>query len=286
MTNDPGQQHDIAEDKPEVVNQLRAAYQKYWADVSVNDQGWRGRPIVGATNAPEVELCGEDWFTTQGQLSVEPRLPWPVVRPRLAAGRSDLPKLAPTGSRCAAGRANCNAPIAGVPAGTKIVDAWLDGSPVQRDALQRRAPSIAGRSGRTEDRRPSPNGRCQRRGHREGLHGQSCRRPRRHRSHVARLGRKTAVQCFLCHHQQDGGNQMKNNRTLSLAVLLSIGLCCGRCGRRHAQDARHVFEQHGHSARQAHRDLGLGRARGRRYPSSSARRRPRPPPAATRAAGR
>jgi hypothetical protein len=66
MIRDPGQRRDIAKDNPEVVNQLRAAYQRYWADVSVNDQGWRGRPILGTTNAPEVELCGEDWFTTQG----------------------------------------------------------------------------------------------------------------------------------------------------------------------------------------------------------------------------
>lgn len=138
MTNDPGQQRNIAHDHPDVVNQLRAAYQKYWADVSVNDQGWRGRPTLGTTNAPEVELCGEDWFTTQGNC------PWnqgAVASGAAAFGRWPV-RFAEAGTYRIEVRRwprELQAPIAGTPANAKIMDAWLDGSPVD-GALYKGAP--------------------------------------------------------------------------------------------------------------------------------------------------
>ena len=66
LTTDPGQQRDLAREQPQVVNELRAAYQRYWSSVSAHDEGWRGRPIVGSTQATEIELCAEDWHPTQG----------------------------------------------------------------------------------------------------------------------------------------------------------------------------------------------------------------------------
>jgi len=138
MTNDPGQQRNIAQDHPDVVNQLHVAYQKYWADVSAKDQGWRGRPILGTTNAPAVELCGEDWFTTRGSC------PWnqgAVAGGAGAFGRWPV-RFAEDGTYRVEVRRwprEVAAPITGIPAGAKIVDAWLDGGPV-RGTLYRGAP--------------------------------------------------------------------------------------------------------------------------------------------------
>ncbi len=129
MTSDPGQRHDIADDKPEVANQLRAAYQKYWTDVSSNDKGWRGRPIVGTKIAPEVNLCGEDWFATKGNC------PWnqaAVANGAAAFGRWDV-RFAEAGDYQIEVRRwprELAAPMAGVPTSKKSVDAWLDGRPV------------------------------------------------------------------------------------------------------------------------------------------------------------
>ncbi len=129
MTRDPGQRRNMADENPAVVNQLHAAYQTYWADVSANDQGWRGRPILGTTNAPEVELCSEDWFTTQGNC------PWnqgAVAAGKAAFGRWPV-RFAEAGNYRIEVRRwprELQAPIAGVPTDKKVVDAWLDGSPV------------------------------------------------------------------------------------------------------------------------------------------------------------
>ena len=129
MTNDPGQQHDIAEGHPQVVNQLRAVYEKYWTDVSAHDNGWRGRPIIGSINAPVVELCGEDWYTTKDSC------PWnqaTVARGVAAFGRWPV-RVAEAGTYRIELRRwprEVNAPITGIPADKKIADAWLDGGPV------------------------------------------------------------------------------------------------------------------------------------------------------------
>jgi hypothetical protein len=138
LSRDPGQQHNIAQERPEVVNQLRVAYQKYWADVSTKDQGWRGRPLLGAPNAPIVELCCEDWFTTRG------RCPWnqaAVAGGAAACGRWPVRFAAAGAYRIEVRRwpHELNASITGTPTVTKTVDAWLDGGPV-RETLYRGAP--------------------------------------------------------------------------------------------------------------------------------------------------
>jgi hypothetical protein len=129
MTIDPGQRRDIAKESPTAVNPLRAAYQKYWAEVSAKDQGWRGRPILGTTIAPEVELCGEDWFTTKGNC------PWnqsAVANGTAASGHWPVRFSAAGNYRIEVRRwpRELQAPIAGVPTATKVADAWLDGRPV------------------------------------------------------------------------------------------------------------------------------------------------------------
>jgi arylsulfatase A-like enzyme len=129
MTKDPGQRRDMAKDLPEQVSSLRAAYQKYWADASANDQGWRGRPILGTTNSPEVDLCGEDWFTTKGNC------PWSqaaVANGAAAFGRWPV-RFAEAGNYRIEVRRwprELQAPIAGIPPSKKTADAWLNGRPV------------------------------------------------------------------------------------------------------------------------------------------------------------
>lgn len=129
MTRDPGQRRDIAKETPDVINQLRAAYEKYWADVSANDQGWRGRPVIGAKNVPQVDLCGEDWFTTKGNC------PWnqaAVANGAAAFGRWPV-RFAEAGNYRIEVRRwprELEAPIAGVPTFTKETDARLEGRPV------------------------------------------------------------------------------------------------------------------------------------------------------------
>jgi arylsulfatase A-like enzyme len=129
MTIDAGQRRDIAKESPTAVNPLRAAYQKYWAEVSAKDQGWRGRPILGTKIAPEVELCGEDWFTTKGNC------PWnqsAVANGTAAFGRWPVRFAGAGNYRIEVRRwpRELQAPIAGVPTATKVADAWLDGRPV------------------------------------------------------------------------------------------------------------------------------------------------------------
>lgn len=129
ITADPGQERDLASAKPQIVGELRAAYQGYWAGVSAHDEGWRGRPVVGAAEAPEVDLCAEDWYPTHGSC------PWNQAA---VAGGGALFGRWPV--RFAVGGVyrvevrrwprEADAPIAGVPAGVKTVDAYRADHPV------------------------------------------------------------------------------------------------------------------------------------------------------------
>jgi len=129
MQSDPGQSRDVAADHPQIVRELRAAYEKYWKDVSARDHGWRGRPIVGSTHEPVAELCSEDWYTTKG------RCPWnqgAVAEGDSSCGRWPV-RVAAAGSYRVEVRRwprQVDAPINGVPPNTKVVDAWLRELPV------------------------------------------------------------------------------------------------------------------------------------------------------------
>jgi arylsulfatase A-like enzyme len=129
MTNDPGQQRDVARLNPQAVNELRGAYQRYWTSVSAQDAGWRGRPVIGASHAPEVELSAEDWYSTQGNC------PWnqaAVASGAAAFGRWPV-RFAEAGTYLVEVRRwprEADAPLAGVPAGRRAVDAQLNDRPV------------------------------------------------------------------------------------------------------------------------------------------------------------
>lgn len=68
----PGQRRDISNEHPDVVKPLCAAYQKYWADVSANDHGWRGRPSLGTKNRTGSRSLRGGMVHNHGQLSMEP----------------------------------------------------------------------------------------------------------------------------------------------------------------------------------------------------------------------
>jgi arylsulfatase B len=67
MKADPGQQHDVADAHPDVVKKLRAAYERWWADISTRFHEDCAIPI-GADEAPLARLTGHDWH---GE-----RVPW------------------------------------------------------------------------------------------------------------------------------------------------------------------------------------------------------------------
>jgi hypothetical protein len=124
MTTDPGQQRDLSPTQPALVNQLRTAYQHYWTSVSAHDESWRGRPILGAPAAPEVELCAEDWYPTQGNC------PWnqtAVANGAAAFGNWPVRVVEAGLYRVEVRRwpRETEAPLAGVPAAQKDADAHL-----------------------------------------------------------------------------------------------------------------------------------------------------------------
>ena len=138
MTVDPGQNKNCSASNPQVVANLRAAYKKYWQDVSQHDEGWHGRPIIGSPQQTVTDLCAEDWLTTKGVC------PW--NQGSVAQGKSDFGcwpvRFASGGTyRVEVSRwpRELNAPMAGVPNNKKIVDAWLDDKPVV-GTLYRSAP--------------------------------------------------------------------------------------------------------------------------------------------------
>lgn len=126
MTNDPGQVQNVAGEHPDVISQLHAFYQTYWEDVSARDKGWRGRPVIGSPNAPEVALCAEDWYTTQGTC------PW--NQGAVALGSASFGKwpvrFAETGTYRIELRRwprELDTLLDGIPTIRKTVDAWLNG---------------------------------------------------------------------------------------------------------------------------------------------------------------
>jgi arylsulfatase A-like enzyme len=58
---DPRQSSDVAAENPEVVKQLRAAYEAYWQDLPPQDTTL-SRHLLGAKACPNVVLNGMDWY--------------------------------------------------------------------------------------------------------------------------------------------------------------------------------------------------------------------------------
>lgn len=129
MTADPAQNRDLAGERPEIAGELRAAYERYWESVSAHDEGWQGRPIIGAPASEEVELCAEDWYPAQGNC------PWnqaAVAGGAAAFGRWPV-RIAEAGAYRVEVRRwprETGAPLAGLPAAPKTVDAHLPDGPV------------------------------------------------------------------------------------------------------------------------------------------------------------
>lgn len=64
---DPKQANDVADQHPDVVEQLRAAYEAFWADVST-EHALTSHMIIGADASPIVSLSSHDWLS--------PKVPW------------------------------------------------------------------------------------------------------------------------------------------------------------------------------------------------------------------
>ncbi len=131
MTADPGQKSDVASNHPGVVRKLRADYQQYWNSVSARDADVQGRPVIGSAQAPDVELCGEDWYTTKGHVL--------VMQPDVSAGGADFGRWPVRVATAATYHIELrrwpraiNTSLTGLPPikDKSEVDAWLDGDQV------------------------------------------------------------------------------------------------------------------------------------------------------------
>jgi arylsulfatase A-like enzyme len=67
---DPGQRDDVAHDHREVVQELRAEYEKLWEEISSRDEEF-GRPIIGSEKQEVTRLFSLEWIPTEG-----PFAPW------------------------------------------------------------------------------------------------------------------------------------------------------------------------------------------------------------------
>ncbi len=65
MQSDPGQQHDVAAQHPEVVQQLRNAYLKWWDHISERFDDYV-RIVLGADQQNPTQLTCHDWHTNNG----------------------------------------------------------------------------------------------------------------------------------------------------------------------------------------------------------------------------
>lgn len=63
LRTDPGQTHDLADQHPQQVAELRDAYDAWWADLSQRFDEYC-RIVLGAPQASPVQLCCHDWHPT------------------------------------------------------------------------------------------------------------------------------------------------------------------------------------------------------------------------------
>lgn len=67
LRTDPAQKRDVASSHPEVVTQLRVAYENLWPGISSRDEEF-ARPVIGSSQQLETVLTCEDWFPTKGNV--------------------------------------------------------------------------------------------------------------------------------------------------------------------------------------------------------------------------
>jgi hypothetical protein len=125
IKSDRAQQHNVINEHPGVVAEIRAGFDDYWASVSPGDRD-RAEFIVGDDRDPETFLHASDWYL--------PQVPWnhgQVAAGPPAAGDWRIRAARPGTYRFEVRRwpREADAPLAGVPAVKKAIDAWDAGGP-------------------------------------------------------------------------------------------------------------------------------------------------------------
>ena len=120
MSVDPGQKMNVFNEHPETVEQLRYGFDAYWKRVTPNDRD-RVYAVVGHPDDPETYLHPMDWYL--------PDVPWNHAM--ISKGSSQCGSWLITTAR--KGKyifdirrwpKEVNAPISGIPALNKEIDAW------------------------------------------------------------------------------------------------------------------------------------------------------------------
>lgn len=128
IKTDPEQKHNLIDDYPEVVDNIRKEFQAYWELVSPNDRELP-KVIVGHPNDKETYLTPSDWYL--------PKVPWnhaQVAQGPLFSGSWEV-TIAEAGTyRIEARRwpREARAPITGVPKFHKKIDAWKEDGEIDR----------------------------------------------------------------------------------------------------------------------------------------------------------
>jgi len=127
MAVDPGQTNNVADRHPDVVKQLRNAFDNYWRHVTPGDRE-QPRVIVGSPNKRETFLHPMDWYT--------PGTPWNHAH--VAAGLKRVGSWTVTVQKTGIYRIELSrwpreacATIRGIPDLNKTVDAWDRDQPVR-----------------------------------------------------------------------------------------------------------------------------------------------------------
>ncbi|MDF7822679.1 arylsulfatase [Pontiellaceae bacterium B12227] len=125
---DPGQQTDVADKHPEIVESLLADYEQYWKHVSPGDRVV-ARPVIGTAHETETLLHASDlyapappWnhaYVTQGRTAIAP---YPIRIAESGTYRIEVRRWP----------READAAMSGVPTFGKEVDAWVYDKPIKK----------------------------------------------------------------------------------------------------------------------------------------------------------
>ncbi len=130
MQADPGQQSDVADQHSDVTEQLRKTYEGYWEQVIPGDREF-ARPIVGTEHQGEIVLTGEE----MRPIGERDKCAWNQAHvaagmPAFGYAEIDVAKAGEYRFEVRRWPRELDAPMAGVPAWTKEIDAWLHNKPI------------------------------------------------------------------------------------------------------------------------------------------------------------
>jgi arylsulfatase A-like enzyme len=130
MRADPGQQSNVADQHPAVTGQLKRAYDDYWRQVTPGDREFP-RPMVGTDHQLEITLTGEE----MRPIGDRDQCAWNqahVAAGMPAFGYAEIEVAQPGEYRFELRRwpRELEAPMSGLPSGTRPVDAWLHDQPI------------------------------------------------------------------------------------------------------------------------------------------------------------